>query len=370
MKVPLLDLKVGYQDIKAEVEAAVLETMRAQAFILGKRVQDFESAIAAYVGVEHAVACASGSDALLLSLMALGVGPGDEVVTTPYSFFATAGCIARLHATPVFADIDPETFNIDPGQLERAMSPRTKAVIPVHLFGQCADMTAIMEICSRRGVPVVEDAAQALGARWRGEAAGAFGACGCFSFYPSKNLGGFGDGGMVTTNDPGLALKLRALRAHGGTRKYTYEHVGMNSRLDAIQAVVLQVKLRRLESYHEGRRRNAEAYRRLFGDAGLTGTVVLPVERAEAFHVYNQFVVRVPDRDRLRDSLKQQGVGTEVYYPLSLHRQPCFEGLGYATGAFPRAEAAERDSLALPVYPELTEEQLTHVVSAIAAFFG
>ncbi len=370
MKVPLLDLRVGYREIKNEVEAAVLETMEAQAFILGKRVQDFESAIADYVGVDHAIGCASGSDALLLALMALDVGPGDEVITTPYTFFATAGAIARLRARPVFVDIDPDTYNLDPNRLEAAITPATRAVIPVHLFGQCADMGAIMEICDRHGVPVIEDAAQALGARWQGRAAGAFGLCGCFSFYPSKNLGGFGDGGMVTTNDPGLAAKLRALRTHGGTRKYYYEYVGMNSRLDAIQAVVLHVKLKRLQRNHDGRRRNAQAYRALFQEAGMADKVGLPVERTEAYHVYNQFVIRVPERDALKAYLKEHGVGTEIYYPLSLHKQPCFEELGYQVGAFPESEAAEKCSLAIPVYPELTGEQRAYVVSTIAAFYG
>ncbi len=369
MKVPLLDLRAGYQAIKEEVEAAVLETMEAQAFILGKRVQDFEAAIADYVGVEHAVGCASGSDALLLALMALEVGPGDEVITTPYTFFATAGAIARLRARPVFVDIDPETYNLDPNHLEAAITSATKAVIPVHLFGQCADMGAIMEICERRGVPVVEDAAQALGARWQGTSAGAFGVCGCFSFYPSKNLGGFGDGGMVTTNDGEVARKLRALRTHGGTRKYYYEYVGMNSRLDAIQAVVLQVKLKRLQAYHEGRRRNADVYRVLFREAGLEGVVTLPRERAEAYHVYNQFVIRVPERDALKAYLKEAGVGTEIYYPLSLHKQPCFVELGYRPGDFPESEAAEKTALAIPVYPELTRDQLAWVVSSVRAFY-
>ena len=370
MKVPLLDLRVGYRNIKQEVEAAVLKTMEAQAFILGKRVQEFEDAIADYVGVAHAIGCASGSDALLLALMALEVGPGDEVITTPYTFFATAGAIARLRARPVFVDIDPDTYNLDPRRLEEAITERTRAVIPVHLFGQCADMGAIMEICDRHRVPVVEDAAQALGARWQGTAAGAFGLFGCFSFYPSKNLGGFGDGGIITTNDEEMAKKLRALRTHGGTRKYYYEYVGMNSRLDAIQAVVLHVKLGRLQSYHDGRRRNAAAYRALFEEAGLGDTVGLPIERPEAYHVYNQFVIRVPRRDALKAYLKEHGVGTEIYYPLSLHKQPCFEELGYRAGDFPESEAAERTSLALPVYPELTGEQRSYVVSTIAAFYG
>ncbi len=369
MKVPLLDLKAGYQEIRSEIEAVVLETMQEQAFILGKRVQDFERAIADYVGVPHAVACASGSDALLLALMALDVGPGDEVITTPYTFFATAGSIARLGARPVFVDIDPETFNLDPARVEEAITPRTRAVLPVHLFGQCADMSALVPLCDRKGIPVVEDAAQALGARWQGRAAGSFGVFGCFSFYPSKNLGGFGDGGIVTVQDDSLATKLRALRTHGGTRKYYYEYVGMNSRLDALQAVVLQVKLKRLEAYHAGRRRNAASYRRLFEEAGLGDRVVLPVEREEAFHVYNQFVIRVPDRDGLRNHLKALGVGTEVYYPLSLHKQPCFDGLGYRPGAFPHAEKAEQESLAIPIYPELTADQLAYVVSSVAAYY-
>lgn len=370
MKVPLLDLKAGYHALQKEIEAVVLRTMEEQTFILGPKVQALEAAIADYLGVPHAVACASGSDALVLALMALGVGPGDEVITTPYSFFATAGCIARVGATPVFVDIDAETFNLDVGVVEAAMTSATRAVIPVHLFGQCADMDTLMEVCRRRGVPVVEDAAQALGAKWSGTKAGAFGAMGCFSFYPSKNLGGFGDGGIVSTGDSELARRLRALRVHGGTRKYHYEYVGLNSRLDALQAVVLSVKLPHLEAWHASRQRNAERYQVLFEAAGLNDTITLPVQKKKAFHVYNQFVIRAPRRDELKEHLRSREIGTEVYYPLSLHKQPCFQSLGYEVGAFPCAEAAEVSSLGLPIYPELTDEQAEFVVSAIAEFYS
>jgi dTDP-4-amino-4,6-dideoxygalactose transaminase len=369
MKVPLLDLKAGYQPLKAELEAAVLEVMENQEFIMGPRVLALEAAIAKYVGVPHAISCANGSDALLLAMMALDIGPGDEVITTPYSFFATAGSIARLGARPVFVDIDPETYNIDASRIEAAITPRTRAILPVHLFGQCADMDAIMEIANRHKLPVIEDAAQAIGARWAGKNAGTFGLMGSFSFYPSKNLGAFGDGGILTTRDEAIAQKLRALRTHGGIKKYYHDYVGMNSRLDALQAAILLVKLPHLEKWHAARQHNACKYYALLGEARLLDVVDLPVQRLKASHVYNQFVIRVKDRDALQAFLKEKGVGTEVYYPRCLHEQPCFAGLGYKTGDFPHAEAAAAGSLAIPVFPEILDDQRRYVVSSIAEFY-
>lgn len=369
MKVPLLDLKAAYLPLKAEIDAAVMQVLDEQGFILGPRVKQLEEAIASYVGVPHAIACASGSDALLLALMALDIGPGDEVVTTPYSFFATAGCIARLGARPVFVDIEPDTYNIDVTRVEAAITPRTKAILPVHLFGQCADMEALMEIAERRGVPVIEDAAQALGARWAGRSAGSMGAFGCFSFYPSKNLGAYGDGGIITVRDPALDTKLRALRTHGGIKKYYHQYVGVNSRLDALQAAILLTKLPHLDAAHAGRQHRACRYYALFEQQQLLEHVGLPVQRLKAGHIYNQFVIRSERRDALQEFLKSKEVGTEVYYPRALHEQPCFESLGYRAGAFPESEKAARESLALPVYPELSDAQQDYVVETIAEFY-
>lgn len=369
MKVPLLDLHASHEPIKAQIEAAIGDVLASQGFIMGPKVKELEETLARYIGVPHAIACASGSDALLLALMALGVGPGDEVVTTPYSFFATAGCIARLQARPVFVDIEPGTFNINVSKVEAVLTPRTKAIMPVHLFGQCANMDELMSLANRHNIPVVEDAAQAIGARWKRDSAGAMGTFGCFSFYPSKNLGGYGDGGLITVRDPALDTKLRALRTHGGVKKYYHQYVGMNSRLDALQAAILLVRFQQLEKWHTARQHNACRYYALFTDAGLTGLVTLPEQDLRTFHVYNQFVIRAPQRDALQAYLKEKGIGTEVYYPLSLHQQPCFDYLGYQTGDFPVAEEAARTSLAIPIYPELTEEQRAYVVATIAAFY-
>lgn len=368
MNVPLLDLKANYLPLKDELQAAVLGVLDSQGFIMGPKVKELEDAIARYVGVPHAIACASGSDALLLALMALEVGPGDEVVTTPYSFFATAGSIARLGAVPVFVDIDPRTYNIDVAQVEAAITPRTKAILPVHLFGQCPDMEALRAIAARHHLPIVEDAAQAIGARWKRENAGAMGTIGCFSFYPSKNLGAFGDGGILTTQDDALATRLRALRTHGGLKKYYHAYVGMNSRLDALQAAILLVKLPHLDQWHAARQHNACRYYALFDQAGLTEVVTLPFQDLRCFHVYNQFVIRCTRRDALQSFLKGRGIGTEVYYPLPLHVQPCFANLGYKEGQLPHSEEAARTSLAIPIYPELSEEAKQYVVSTISEF--
>jgi dTDP-4-amino-4,6-dideoxygalactose transaminase len=369
--VPALDLKAQYQSIRDEIDAVVRRVIESQYFILGPEVSEFEAEAAAYCGSRHAVGCASGSDALLLPLMALGVGPGDEVVTTPYSFFATAGAVWRTGARPVFVDIEPDTYNIDPAKLEAAITPRTKAIIPVHLYGQAADMDAIHAIASKHGLPVIEDAAQAIGAGYKGRRAGTLGDVAAFSFYPSKNLGGFGDAGMVTTDDPAMARSVARLRVHGMEPKYHHHEVGFNSRLDALQAAVLRVKLRHLDAWTEARRDVAARYRALFADDGLDELVTLPVERPDHYHVYNQFVVRVPaaSRDALRSHLTMRKVGTEIYYPIPLHLQPCFSALGHKPGDFPVSEAAARETIALPMYPELTDAMLAHVVGSIGEFF-
>lgn len=368
--VPLLDLKAQYGPMREEIKAKVDEVLESQRFILGPEVEAFEKEMAAYCGTQHAVGVSSGSDAILVALMALGVGPGDEVVTTPFTFFATGGCIVRLGAVPVFVDIEPETWNIDPGLIEQAFTKKTKAVLPVHLYGQCVEMDPILEAAASRGIPVVEDAAQAVGAVYRGRRAGSMGSAGCFSFFPSKNLGGFGDGGLVVTNDSDLAEKISLLRVHGAPSGYLHNVVGGNFRLDSLQAAVLRIKLKYLDSWTDGRRRNAEDYRKRFDEAGLAGRkVFLPVERQER-HIYNQFVVRVRDRDRLSRHLHERSIGHAVYYPLPLHLQSCFAGLGYGEGDFPKSEAAAREVLALPVFAELEREQRAAVVDAVRTFYG
>ena len=369
--VPALDLKAQYGSIRDEIELVVRRVIESQYFILGPEVSEFEAEAAAYCGSKHAVGCASGSDALLLPLMALGIGPGDEVVTTPYSFFATAGAVWRTGARPVFVDIEPDTFNIDPALIEAAITPRTRAIIPVHLYGQSADMDPINAVAAKHGIPVIEDAAQAIGAGYKGRRAGTLGDSAAFSFYPSKNLGGFGDAGMVTTDDPAMAKSVARLRVHGMEPKYHHHEVGFNSRLDALQAAVLRVKLRHLDDWTEGRRGVAERYRTLFADDGLDGLVTLPIEREACHHVYNQFVVRVPmaSRDGLRAHLTGRKVGTEIYYPIPLHLQPCFAALGHKPGDFPISEAAARETLALPMYPELSDDMLRHVVGSVGEFF-
>lgn len=367
MHVPLLDLKAQYSTIRDEVVAALARVCDSQQFILGREVEQLEQELAARLGVRHAVGVSSGTDALLVALMALGIGPGDEVVTPTYSFFATAGSVARLGARPVLVDVDPVTYNLDPKAVAAAITPRTRAIVPVHLFGQSAELGPIVELARARGVVVIEDAAQAIGATYHGVPVGGIGEVGCFSFFPSKNLGAFGDGGLVTTNDAAIADRVRLLRGHGMQPKYYHRFVGGNFRLDALQAAVLRVKAPYLAEWTEARRRNADRYRARFAAHGVAG-VGLPVEAPGCRHVYNQFVVRVPERDRLRAFLAEDGIGTEIYYPVPFHLQECFAGLGYREGAFPHAEAAARETLALPIYGELSEAQQDHVVSSIARF--
>lgn len=367
---PFLDLKAQFAGIRGEIQAAVNKVLESQNFILGTEVRDFEAEVAKFVGSEFAIGCASGSDALLLALMSLGIGPGDEVITTPFTFGATAGAIARLQAKPVFVDIDPSSYNIAPGLIPAAITAKTRAIMPVHLFGLMADMDAIVKTANAAHVAIVEDAAQAIGAGWNGHAAGTLGAVGCFSFFPSKNLGGAGDGGLVTTNDAALADRLRVLRVHGSRNKYSYESVGMNSRLDALQAAILRVKLRYLPAWTAARQRNANRYRAMFIENGLETYIQFPADNAHQNHVYNQFVIRLPERDAVRRHLQQAGIPTEIYYPFPLHLEPAFAHLGYSKGDFPQAEAACREVLALPIFAELTEDQQASVVAAIADFYG
>lgn len=370
MKVPLLDLAEQHQSLRPELEAAIGRVLDTNAFILGGEVAELEREIAAYCETKYAVGCASGSDAILLALMALGVEPGDEVITTPYSFFATVSSITRLGATPVFVDIEANTYNLDPAGIEEKITAKTKAIEPVHLYGQCADMAAINEVAARHDLPVVEDAAQAIGSEQNGKRAGSLSSIGCFSFYPSKNLGGLGDGGMMTTSDEVLNRKLLGLRNHGAEEKYYHKYVGLNSRLDGFQGATLRVKLPYLEGWTEQRRSNASRYRELFTDAGLTEQIGIPVEREDFRHIYNQYIVRVPNRrDDLRAFLTENGVGTDIYYPVPLHLQECFSYLGYRDGDMPESERAAKETLALPIYPELKAEQQEYVVDTIAKFF-
>jgi dTDP-4-amino-4,6-dideoxygalactose transaminase len=368
MKVPLLDLQAQYATIRPEVRAAIDRVCDLQHFILGPEVAALEQDIATFAGARFAIGVSSGTDALLAALMAIGIGPGDEVVTSSFSFFATAGVIARLHARPVFVDVEPQSFNLDPEDVGAQLTARTKAILPVHLFGLCANMRPILQLAESRGIHVIEDAAQAIGAKDQLQSsAGTIGSIGCFSFFPSKNLGAFGDGGMVVTNDAGLAETLRVLRVHGGKPKYHHRLIGGNFRLDAVQAAVLRVKLKYLSLWTEARRRNAQRYRSLFAKAGLLELIGLPEDTFG--HIYNQFVIRCPGRDRLQIFLRERGIETEVYYPLPLHLQECFLGLGYQAGDFPRAEAAALEVLALPIYPELDEEQQRYVVEQIRAYY-
>jgi dTDP-4-amino-4,6-dideoxygalactose transaminase len=395
--VPLLDLQAQYATIRDDVREAIDRVCDSQSFILGPEVQALENEIAAYSQCEFGIGVSSGTDALLVALMAIGLNPGDEVITTPYTFFATAGAVARLGAKLVFVDIDPLTYNIDPNQIEAAITKRARAIIPVHLYGQTAEMDPILEIARRYDLRVIEDAAQAIGAESRGRRAGSIGDLACFSFFPSKNLGGFGDGGMLTTNDPELADRIKLLRNHGYRPKYYNKVVGGNFRLDAIQAAVLRVKLKHLDNWTEGRQRNAALYRRLLdkteicikpetvsylrrasgpgtkqeasnsGRSDLSG-VVLPIELSDRRHIYNQFVIRSGKRDSLMEYLKARKIGSEVYYPVPMHLQECFAELGHRPGDFPASESAAEETLALPIYPELTEEMILTVVDAIAEF--
>jgi len=376
MNIPLLDLTRQYQQIRDELTPKLTELFESQQFILGRPVQEFETQMAAYCGSSYAVGVSSGTDALLLSLMAIDIRPGDQVITTPYTFFATAGAIYRMGAVPVFVDIEPDTYTIDPVKLAetiqampQAVKHRLRAVIPVHLYGQCADMEPILQLAAENLLVVIEDAAQAVGAEYRGTRAGAIGDFGCFSFFPSKNLGGFGDGGLVTTKTEAYRDKLQRLRVHGGAERYRHTEVGGNFRLDALQAAVLSVKLPHLDRWTEGRRNHARTYTRLFRDAGLLERIGLPVERTGK-HVFNQFVIRVPEhRDALQRYLTENGIGTAIYYPIPLHLQPCFADLGGKPGDFPESERAAQETLALPVFPELEAQEIERVVDVIHDFF-
>ncbi len=369
--VPLLDLKAQYQTIRSEIEPVVKDVIESQYFILGPKVKEFEENVARYCQTKYALGVSSGTDALLIALMALDVQPGDEVITTAYSFFATAGSIARLHAKPVFTDIDPQTFNIDPAKIEEKITAKTKAIIAVHLYGQTADMGPIMEIADKHGLYVIEDAAQAIGSEYKdGRRAGNMGHIGCFSFFPSKNLGGFGDGGLVTTNDEALFTKLSYLRNHGAHPKYYHKMIGGNFRLDALQAAVLNVKLRHLDDWTAGRQKNADFYDAGIKARGLEKWIVPPMRKANYRHIFNQYIIRAQNRDDLLKYLKEHRVGCEIYYPVTFNNQECFRYLGYREGDFPEAERAARETLAIPIYPELTDEQKNYVLDRIADFYG
>lgn len=391
MKVPLLDLKAQYATIKADIDRAIADVMESQHFILGRHVQECERAIAEYSGCAHAIGVSSGTDALLACLMVEGIGPGDEVITTPYTFFATAGTIARVGATPVFVDISSETYNIDTAQIAAKITARTRALIPIHLYGQMADMGAIMELARKHDLVVIEDAAQAIGAENKGQRAGSIGHYGCLSFFPSKNLGAVGDAGMVVTNDTQRADNLARIRAHGAKPKYYHQVVGGNFRLDTLQASVVNAKLKYLDGWTLARQQNARRYDRLFHDSGLrvadssqyqsNGSsdgnarangaphIYLPKVVADR-HIFNQYIIRTPRRDELKAALNEKGVSTEIYYPVPMHLQECFSSLGHRKGAFPESESAAIETLALPIYPELSDEQARYVVKCISDFFG
>jgi len=371
-QIPFFDLKEQYSLIKTEIKESIDKVLDSQVFILGKEVLEFETQIADYLGCDNAIGVSSGSDALLVGLMGLDIGVGDEVITTPYSFFSTAGSIARLGATPVFVDIEPRTFNMDSQLIEKAITSKTKAIMPVHLFGQVAPMGSILSIANKYNLHVIEDAAQAIGAEYKNKKAGTIGDIGCFSFYPTKNLGGMGDGGMVVTNDFELAKKIRMLRNHGHEKKYQNKFIGGNFRLDAIQAAVLKIKLKYLDKWMNLRRANAEIYRKkfidVFGSSHLDKNINLPFEMPEAKHVYNQFVIKVlADRDQLSYQLKDIGIGTEIYYPLSLHLQECFEYLNISETAMPESKSASMQTLALPIYPELPKKSIEYIVENIGS---
>lgn len=370
-QIPLLDLKAQLRPIRDEVLAEITRVVDSQQFILGDDVKSLEADIARYCTAKFAIGCASGSDALFLALLAAGIGPGDRVLTTPYTFFATAGAISRAGATPVFADIEPDTFNLDVSKVADVLdkTPEVRAMIPVHLFGGCADMDALSSIAAARNIVVIEDAAQSIGSEYKGRRAGTLGDMACFSFFPSKNLGAFGEGGIVTTNDASLAEKLAALRVHGSRRKYYHDWIGINSRLDTLQAAVLRVKLRYLDGWTSGRQRNAQLYRQMLHK--LQVPIITPEPKPyQTRHIYNQFVICGDQRDELRAFLGEQGIGTEIYYPLPMHLQACFSHLGYVAGDFPVSERLASQSLALPVYPELTPEDITYVCHTIKEFYS
>jgi dTDP-4-amino-4,6-dideoxygalactose transaminase len=366
--VPLLDLHAQYTPLRQALLDAVTRVCDSQRFIGGPEVEGLERELSDTLGYPYSLGLSSGTDAVLAALMALDIGPGDEVITPTYSFFATAGCVVRVGAKPVLVDSEPDTFNIDVDQALAAITPRTKAIIPVHLFGQSAELKPLVDAAAKKNIAIIEDAAQAIGCEYHGKPVGTWGAVGCFSFFPSKNLGAFGDAGFVTATDPAIAKKLKLIRTHGMEPKYYHHLVGANFRIDAVQAAVLRVKLPHLADWSAARRRNAQRYRALVANASLP-EVTLPVEAPNRTHIYNQFVIRVPERDRLKAHLDKAGIGTEVYYPVPFHLQECFANLGYTKGAFPVAEAAANDSLALPIYPELTEAQQSTVVNAIRSFY-
>ena len=370
--VPLLDMKRQYEPLREKILEAIARVCDSGRSVLGPDCEELERNLAAYTGARHAIACASGSDALLLALMAVDVGPGDEVICPSYTFFATASCVTRLGAIPAFVDIEPDTYNIDPNQIEAVVSPKTKAIMPVHLFGQCAAMDEIGGVAAKFGIPIIEDACQSIGAAFAGRAAGTLGDIGCFSFYPTKNLGGMGDGGFMTTDRDDLAAKLRLLRVHGMEPRYYHQVVGINSRLDSIQAAILNVKLPYLDSWSRMRQSNAQRYDTLLSEYGLDQILGLPKTIRAAKHVWNQYTIRVHDgrRDELRKHLAAQRVGTEIYYPVPLHEQQCFRSLGYVLGSLPETELAARQTLALPIFPELTGDEQQIVVDHIAEFFG
>lgn len=370
--VPLLALDRQYDVLRESIRAAINRVCDSGRFVLGPDVADLEAELAKALAVPHVISCASGSDALLLALMALGIGPGDEVIVPSYTFFATASAVTRLHATPIFADIDPATYLVDPRDVERKISARTKAIVPVHLFGRTADMDALATIADRAGLPIVEDAAQSILSTWHGRCSGSLGDIGCFSFYPTKNLGGAGDGGFLTTTRDDLAKSLKLLRVHGMEPRYYHEVIGINSRLDSIQAAVLRVKLPHLDAWTTARQVNADRYRELFAEYDLGGRIAVPGNEPRGRHVWNQFVIRVlgDDRDALRAHLAKQGVGTEIYYPVPLHLQKCFAHLGWAKGDLPETERAAEQTIALPIFPELTAAEQRTVVGRIAEFFG
>ncbi|MGB9702693.1 MAG: DegT/DnrJ/EryC1/StrS family aminotransferase [Candidatus Kapaibacteriota bacterium] len=380
MKVPLLDLKAQYSSIQEEVESELLRVARSQMCILGKDVEDLEKSLAKYLGVKHTIAVSSGSDALLMALMAYDVRPGDEIIMPTFSFFATAGSAARLFAKPVLVDSDPVTFNIDPKKIEEKITDKTKAIMPVHLFGQACEMDEILAIANKYNIPVIEDAAQALGTQYKdGRFVGSIGNIGCFSFYPSKNLGAFGDGGLVSTNDDNLAEKLKYMRNHGMNPRYYHKFIGGNFRLDAIQAVVLSVKLKQLESWHSARRYNAQLYESFFAELNLTKgenpNVITPKavfmdSGVTNYHIYNQFTIRVKNRNELKEYLAQKEIGSDIYYPVPFHQQECFNYLNLKNDDFPVANELANSVLSLPIFPELTENQISYVAEVIAEFYG
>jgi len=366
MNVPLLDLKPQYATLKDKIVPEILDIMESQYFILGPKVEKLEEQMAAYIGSKFAIGVSSGTDALLLALMALKIGKGDEVITSPYTFFATAGSIARVGAKAVFVDIEPDTYNLDAAKIEKAVTKKTKAIMPVHLFGQCVDMDPIMAIAKKYNLKVIEDAAQAIGAGYGGKQAGSIGDFGCFSFFPSKNLGCFGDGGLITTNNEELYHRAKILRVHGGEKQYLHSEVGINGRLDAIQAAVISLKLPYLAQWTEGRRRNAAEYDKHFADHPIIKT---PATRPNRYHIFNQYIISVEKRDELKQYLTDNKIGCAIYYPLSLHEQECFRNLKYEHGDFPHSENATKTTLAIPIYPELPAESLHFVAKKILEFY-